>query len=89
LNRVFDQCETVPRIACQRALATDAEKSLTAEIISAAIEVHRALGPGLLENAYQACLCQELSLRNLPFRQQVDIPITYKGVSSPVVIEST
>jgi hypothetical protein len=80
LNRVFDQYATVLRATSQRALATDAEKSLTAEIISAAIEVHRALGPGLLEAAYQACLCRELVLRSLPFRQQVDIPVTYKGV---------
>lgn len=80
MNRVFDQYATVLRATSQRALATDAEKSLTAEIISAAIEVHRALGPGLLEAAYQACLCRELVLRSLPFRQQVDIPVTYKGV---------
>jgi len=80
LNRVFDQYAPVLRATSQRTLATDAEKSLTAEIISAAIEVHRALGPGLLEAAYQACLCRELVLRSLPFRQQVDIPVTYKGV---------
>ena len=80
MNRVFDQYAPVLRATSQRALATDAEKSLTAEIISAAIEVHRALGPGLLEAAYQACLCGELVLRSLPFRQQVDIPVTYKGV---------
>lgn len=44
------------------------------------MEIHRSLGPGLLESVYQACLCHELELRKLPFRQQVDIPITYKGV---------
>jgi GxxExxY protein len=80
LNEVLDQYATVPRVACQRALAPNTGQSLTAEIISAAMEVHRALGPGLLEAAYQACLCRELALRNVPFRPQVDIPVTYKGV---------
>jgi len=44
------------------------------------MEVHRALGPGLLESAYQACLCHELQLRGLDFVQQLDLPLTYKGV---------
>jgi GxxExxY protein len=61
-------------------LPTDAEQPLTREIIAAAMEVHRSLGPGLLESAYQACLCCELELRKIPFRQQVEIPITYKSV---------
>jgi len=56
------------------------ERSLTSEIIAAAIEVHRALGPGLLESAYQACLCRELQLRELDFAQQVDFPLSYKGI---------
>ncbi len=55
-------------------------EQLTKEIIGAAIEVHRALGPGLLENAYEECLCREFSLRDLAFRRQVDIPVSYKGV---------
>jgi GxxExxY protein len=49
-------------------------------IIGAAIEVHRALGPDLLESAYEECLCHELTLRGLPFRRQIDLPIVYKGV---------
>jgi len=53
---------------------------LTEQIIGAAIEVHRVLGPGLLESAYEECLCRELSLRNLPFRRQVELPVEYKGV---------
>lgn len=69
-----------PRQGCQRALSVNAEQALTRDIISAAMEVHRALGPGLLESVYQICLCHELSIRNLPFRQQVEIPIAYKGV---------
>jgi len=39
-------------------------------IIGAAIEVHRALGPGLLESAYEECLCRELDLRRIPFERQ-------------------
>jgi len=45
------------------------------------MEVHRALGPGLLESAYQACLCRELQLRHLEFVQQVEFPVNYKGVN--------
>lgn len=55
-------------------------QSVTSEIIAAAIEVHRALGPGLLESAYQAAMCRELSLRGIAFIQQVDMPLSYKGV---------
>lgn len=49
------------------------------QIIGAAIEVHRILGPGLLESAYEACLCHELTLRNIPFQRQVPLPVEYKG----------
>jgi GxxExxY protein len=56
-------------------------QSVTSEIIAAAIEVHRALGPGLLESAYQAAMCRELSLRKIQFIQQVDVPLAYKGVN--------
>jgi len=52
----------------------------TASIIGAAIEVHRALGPGLLESAYEECLCHELHLQGLTFERQVDLPVSYKGV---------
>ncbi len=52
----------------------------TASIIGAAIEVHRQLGPGLLESAYEQCLCHELHLRGLPFKCQVDLPVAYKGL---------
>jgi GxxExxY protein len=54
-------------------------KELTREIIGAAIEVHRVLGPGLLESAYVECLCHELALREVPFRREVPLPLTYKG----------
>jgi GxxExxY protein len=53
---------------------------LTKEIIGAAIEVHRALGPGLLESAYEECLCRELSLRGVPFERQVPLPVEFKGL---------
>ena len=51
----------------------------TEAIIGAAIEVHRHLGSGLLESAYEECLCEELSLRGLPYKRQVALPVTYKG----------
>jgi GxxExxY protein len=52
----------------------------TAVTIGAAIEVHSQLGPGLLESAYEQCLCHELNLRGLPFKCQVDLPVSYKGL---------
>ena len=57
------------------------EEELTRQIIGAAIEVHRSLGPGLLESAYQKCLAHELSLRGLVYSQEVPIPVAYKGIS--------
>lgn len=51
----------------------------TEAIIGAAIEVHRQLGPGLLESAYEECLCEELALRKIPFKRQAALPVTYKG----------
>ncbi|MHB1134850.1 MAG: GxxExxY protein [Chloroflexota bacterium] len=56
------------------------EHSLTEQVIGAAIEVHRHLGPGLLEAVYQACLARELTLRQVPFEQEVPLPVEYKGV---------
>ena len=54
--------------------------SLTGNIIGAAIDVHRALGPGLLESAYEACLVYELRLRRLKVEAQKPLPIFYKDV---------
>jgi len=51
----------------------------TESIIGAAIEVHRHLGPGLLESAYEECLCEELSLRKIPFKRQMALPVIYKN----------
>ena len=54
---------------------------MTEQIIGAAIEVHRTLGPGLLESAYETCLCRELQLQQLPFERQKPLPLSYKGVT--------
>jgi len=51
---------------------------LSSKIIGAAIEVHKHLGPGLLESVYEQCLCHELSLRNLSFESQKPLPVVYK-----------
>lgn len=53
---------------------------LTEQIIAAGIEVHRSLGPGLLESAYETCLARELSLRGLAFERQRPLPVECKGV---------
>jgi GxxExxY protein len=63
-------------IADSRAMANE----LSNRIIGAAIEVHRELGPGLLESAYEACLCREFALREIPFERQVPVPVHYKGM---------
>jgi GxxExxY protein len=56
------------------------EEALTEQIIGALIEVHRTLGPGLLESAYQACTAREFALRGFPFEQELQLPLEYKGV---------
>jgi GxxExxY protein len=58
----------------------EVEAVLSGQVIGAAIEVHRALGPGLLESSYQACLSHELTLRGLRWVQQKEIPLQYKDV---------
>jgi GxxExxY protein len=55
-------------------------EELTRQIISAAIDVHRELGPGLLESAYQACLLHELLLREIPCESEVPLPVRYKAM---------
>ncbi|HMH57472.1 MAG TPA: GxxExxY protein, partial [Gemmatimonadales bacterium] len=49
-------------------------------VIGAAIEVHRQLGPGLLESSYQLCLCRELELRGIAYQSQAHLPLEYKGI---------
>jgi len=53
---------------------------LTGKIIGAAIEVHKSLGPGLLESAYEECLCYELDVRKISYERQKSLPVVYKGV---------
>ena len=54
--------------------------ALSHDVIGAAIEVHKTLGPGLLESAYEECLCYELNARGIPIERQVKLPIEYKEV---------
>ena len=56
------------------------DNEITQQIIGAAIEVHKQLGPGLLESAYEECLCHELALRKVNFERQKPIPLVYKEV---------
>jgi len=70
-------------------------EALTERIIGAAIEVHKTIGPGLLEGVYEECLCHELQLRSLLFERQLIIPVVYKGVTLDcgyrldLIVEST
>jgi GxxExxY protein len=67
---------------------------LSNKVIGAAIEVHKALGPGLLESAYEECFCHELSLRNITYDRQKPLPVVYKqkklncGYRLDVVVEN-
>jgi len=58
----------------------DAPDTLTSRVIGLAIEVHRALRPGLLESAYEECLCFELTSHGIRFNRQVPLPVIYKSV---------
>ena len=53
---------------------------ITGKIIGAAIEVHKNLGPGLLESAYEECLCYEFKLRKMAYERQKPLPVVYKGI---------
>ncbi len=70
-------------------------EKLTEAIIGAAIEVHKQLGPGLMESVYEECLCYELSIRGIAFQRQVSLPVRYKkvkldcGYRMDVVVEDT
>jgi GxxExxY protein len=63
-----------------RKTVQDDANNLSFRVIGAAIEVHRMLGPGLLESVYETCLCHELSSLEIGFRRQPQVPISYKGV---------
>jgi GxxExxY protein len=68
---------------------------LTEKVIGAAIEVHKSLGPGLLESVYEECLCHELGLGKIGYQRQIPVPVKYKEVSLDcgyrldVVVEET
>lgn len=62
------------------ALVHHVSNTTSERVIGAAIEVHRHLGPGLLESTYEECLCLELQLRGLPFERQRPVPLDYKGI---------
>ena len=64
-------------------LIEHATNELSDAAIGAAIEVHRHLGPGLLESSYHACLCRELELRGVTYDSQVALPLHYKGIRLP------
>ncbi|HUW50551.1 MAG TPA: GxxExxY protein [Sulfuricella sp.] len=64
----------------RRGAETQRENFLTGLIIGCAIEVHKELGPGLLESAYEQCLCHELLLQGVGFERQVSLPVVYKGI---------
>ena len=51
---------------------------ITGSVIDSSIEVHRDLGPGLLESAYEGCLCWELDLRHIPFEKRYQLPVEYQ-----------
>ncbi len=55
-------------------------EEVSRQVIGCAIEVHRVLGPGLLESAYESCLCHELSQHGIKFERQVPVPVIYKGL---------
>ena len=55
-------------------------EDLSYQIVGSAIEVHRELGPGLLESAYEACLCHEFTLRGIQYHRQAERPVIYKGL---------
>jgi GxxExxY protein len=57
-------------------------KELTEKLIACAIEVHRHLGPGLLESAYEECYCYELTLQGVPIERQKQLPLIYKKIKT-------
>jgi GxxExxY protein len=60
-------------------ITEDLEQSATA-VLDAAFQIHRTIGPGLLESVYEACMCYELSQRGIPFKTQVALPVVYREV---------
>jgi GxxExxY protein len=59
----------------------DSLEALATQVVDSALEVHRSLGPGLLESAYEAVICTEFTQREIPFERQVALPVKYKGTT--------
>jgi len=70
-----------PQRAQRKPKVTNEEDRLSKEIIGSAIEVHRHLGPGLLESAYEECLSKELAIRDIVFERQKPLAVVYKGIT--------
>ena len=66
-------------------MTLDKLNKISKQVLDSAIEVHKQLGPGLLESVYEYCLCKEMELRNIKYKKQVKIPIFYKN--EPVVTD--
>jgi GxxExxY protein len=63
-----------------RGTTEESRSGVSGAVIGAAMKVHSALGPGLLESVYEICLCHELFKAGMPFRRQVPVPVAYDGV---------
>ena len=63
---------------------SEQEESIAAQLVDSAFAVHKELGPGLLEQVYEVCLCHELNKRGLTFQRQVPIPVQYDGIKFSV-----
>ncbi|HKD35751.1 MAG TPA: GxxExxY protein [Pirellulales bacterium] len=71
--------KTRRRLRVESTLPPQTER-IAEEVIDAVFKVHTALGPGLLENVYETCLCHELHCRGIPFVKQLSLPIVYRGI---------
>jgi GxxExxY protein len=69
----------IPSLGCGVVLAGHSSNVVSDRVIAAAIEVHRHLGPGLLESAYRQCLCLELEAHGIPHEVEVAVPVVYRG----------
>lgn len=77
-TRRHEDTKILKGLAINSPLAPETE-TLAAQIVDAAYRVHSALGPGLMESVYEACMSHELATRRVPFKKQVAFPITYDG----------
>lgn len=64
----------------QREALDESLNELSRQVVDAVFHVHKALGPGLLESVYEACLCHELNKRDISFQRQVTVPVVYDGI---------